>query len=57
MIDPQMQANIWIREMQKRADLLVIRPNASQNELLFQLENAVTYGKSVLLENIGEEID
>ena len=40
-----------------RKEIRVIRTNQPVNELLFLLENAVSFGQQVLLENIGEEID
>jgi len=53
MIDPQLQANMWIR---KSFDTLkVIRltqPNYSK-----ELEVAISQGKPVLLENIAEKLD
>jgi dynein heavy chain len=52
-----MQANIWIHEMVGKKDIKVLRPNMLHTEILFQLENAISFGNSVLLENLGEEID
>jgi len=57
MIDPQIQANRWIREMEKSRKLLVIRPTQSANEYNFSLESAISYGFPVLFENVGEAID
>ena len=57
MIDPQMQANIWVHEMVGKKEIRVLRPNMLPTEILFQLENAISFGNSVLLENLGEEID
>jgi hypothetical protein len=37
--------------------LKVIRQNTNANELLFALENCISMGFQILLENIGEEID
>jgi len=57
MIDPQIQANRWIREMEKSRKLLVIRPTQSANEYNLSLESAISYGFPVLFENVGEVID
>jgi dynein heavy chain len=37
--------------------MILIRSTQSANEVVFSLENAMTLGYPVLLENIGEEID
>jgi len=55
MIDPQSQANKWIRNMEKDNNLSIIR--LSQVDYLRILENAVQFGQPVLLENIEEELD
>eukprot|EP00960_Hanusia_phi_P059292 764127-Hanusia_phi.AAC.2 len=55
MIDPQGQANKWIKNMQKGKGLEVIK--LSEKEFLRTLTNAVRFGKPVLLENVGEELD
>ena len=54
MIDPQLQANYWIRK-KSGSNLKVIR--LSQANYARDLEVAITYGKPVLLENIGEALD
>eukprot|EP00163_Fabomonas_tropica_P009440 TRINITY_DN1923_c0_g2_i1.p1 TRINITY_DN1923_c0_g2~~TRINITY_DN1923_c0_g2_i1.p1 ORF type:complete len:2559 (-),score=897.69 TRINITY_DN1923_c0_g2_i1:297-7319(-) len=55
MIDPQGQANKWIKAMERDNGLDVIR--TSERDFLRTLENGVRFGKPVLLENIGEELD
>ncbi|XP_068083304.1 dynein axonemal heavy chain 7 [Anabrus simplex] len=55
MIDPQSQANKWIKNMEKANQLNVIR--LSNPDYSRVLENAIQFGLPVLLENIGEEID
>lgn len=55
MIDPQGQANKWIKNMEKKNNLLVIRLN--QPEYTRVLENAIQIGLPLLLENVGEELD
>ncbi|XP_043287698.1 dynein axonemal heavy chain 7 isoform X2 [Venturia canescens] len=55
MIDPQGQANKWIKNMEKSFNIHVVR--LSQNDYMRILENAVQFGQPVLLENVGEELD
>jgi len=55
MIDPQGQANKWIRNMEKDASLHVIK--FTDADYMRTLENAVQFGQPVLLENVGEELD
>uniref|UniRef100_A0A5S6LE06 Protein MCM10 homolog n=1 Tax=Xenopus tropicalis TaxID=8364 RepID=A0A5S6LE06_XENTR len=55
MIDPQGQANKWIKNMEKANKLFVIK--LSDASYTRTLENAIQFGNPVLLENLGEEID
>lgn len=55
MIDPQSQANKWVKNMEKASNLNVIR--LTQPDYMRTLENAVQFGQPVLMENIGEELD
>ncbi|XP_076648121.1 dynein heavy chain at 36C [Halictus rubicundus] len=55
MIDPQGQANKWVKNMEKEANINVIR--LSQSDYMRVLENAVQFGQPVLLENVAEELD
>lgn len=57
MIDPQIQANNWIRNMEKDTNMVLLRPNKPAKEIEMKLENAIQVGLPLLLENIGEEID
>eukprot|EP00118_Oscarella_pearsei_P019988 m.215265 g.215265 ORF g.215265 m.215265 type:complete len:3605 (+) comp39831_c0_seq13:113-10927(+) len=55
MIDPQGQANKWIKNMERENKLSVIKlsdPSYSRT-----LENSIQFGTPVLLENVGEELD
>ncbi|KNC97013.1 uncharacterized protein SPPG_09508 [Spizellomyces punctatus DAOM BR117] len=54
MIDPQGQANRWIRAMEGN-DLKVIK--LSEPKFLRSLENAVRTGQPVLMEDVGEQLD
>ncbi|CAF5221768.1 unnamed protein product, partial [Rotaria magnacalcarata] len=54
-IDPQSQANKWIKNMERDNRLAVVKlqdPNYART-----LENAIQFGTPVLLENINEELD
>ena len=55
MIDPQGQANKWVRNMEKASNLQVIK--LTDQNYLRTLENSINYGTPVLLENVGEELD
>lgn len=55
MIDPQGQANKWIKNMEKANNLAIIRLN--QLDYVRKLENAIQFGQPVLLENVEEELD
>ncbi|KAF1322385.1 Dynein heavy chain, partial [Globisporangium splendens] len=55
MIDPQGQANKWIRNMEKNNKLTVIK--LTDGDYMRTLENAIQFGAPVLLENVGEELD
>nr|XP_023655546.1 dynein heavy chain 1, axonemal [Paramormyrops kingsleyae] len=54
-IDPQGQANKWIKSMEcdNRLDVMKL----SDRDFLRSLENAIRFGKPCLLENVGEELD
>ncbi|ERL86097.1 hypothetical protein D910_03511 [Dendroctonus ponderosae] len=55
MIDPQGQANKWIKNMERLNNLAIIRLN--QPDYVRILENAIQFGQPVLLENVGQELD
>ncbi|XP_073998898.1 dynein heavy chain at 62B isoform X2 [Rhodnius prolixus] len=54
-IDPQGQANKWIKELEKANGLMVIR--LSDPNYMRKISEAVPFGKPVLLENVGEDLD
>ena len=55
LIVTQGTANKWIRNMEKEAELLVIK--LSDANYMRTLENAVQFGKPVLLENVSQALD
>ncbi|KAK2854426.1 hypothetical protein Q7C36_006295 [Tachysurus vachellii] len=55
MIDPQGQANKWIKNMEKTNKLAIIK--LSDGNYVRILETAIQFGTPVLLENVGEELD
>ncbi len=55
MIDPQAQANKWVKKMEADNGLDVIK--ISQPGFLTALENAIRFGKPVLIESVGEELE
>jgi dynein heavy chain len=54
-VDPQGQANSWIRAMERDNNLKIIK--LSEPNYMRTLENAVKVGLPVLLENVEESID
>ena len=54
-IDPQAQANAWVREMEAERGLVVCK--LSDENYTRSLETAVEFGKPVLLENVQESLD
>lgn len=55
IIDPQMQANNWIKNMEERRQLMII--DFGMIDYLRQLERAMKEGLPVLLQNVGEYLD
>jgi len=54
-IDPQMQAVQWIKEKEKKNNLLVMTFNT--DGFVKRLENAIKFGQSVLFEGLDTELD
>jgi dynein heavy chain, axonemal len=54
-IDPQSQANKWIKNMERDNRLAVVK--LQDSNYTRTLENAIQFGTPVLLENINEELD
>jgi dynein heavy chain len=56
-IDPQGQANKWIRNMEGATEAGVNVVKQTQSDFARVLENSVQFGIAVLLENVGESLD
>jgi len=56
-IDPQGQANKWIKTMGKKTEKGIKVMKFSDNNYLKQLEAAIQFGLTVLIENVGVELD
>lgn len=57
MIDPQGQANRWLKEMEKENQLFVLKPGMKTQELNNTITNALEQGYVVIYENAEEKID
>jgi dynein heavy chain len=55
MIDPQGQANKWIKNMEKQANLQALK--LTDSDYVRNLENAIQFGAPALIENVKEELD
>lgn len=55
VIDPQMQANTWIKNYEAENDLKIV--DLGQLDYLKTLELALQNGNPVLLQNVGERLD
>merc|ERR1711871_201051 len=58
-IDPQRQANKWIKSKEKQnlGDDGIVKASDSGSKLQRALENAVRFGRTLLLENVMESLD
>jgi dynein heavy chain len=55
MIDPQGQANRWIKNTERDNSLRVVKQN--QSSFVRTIENCITFGQPVLMENAPESLD
>ncbi|KAI5095774.1 dynein heavy chain 12, axonemal isoform X1 [Silurus meridionalis] len=55
MIDPQGQANKWVKNSERENNLNVIK--LADSDYMRTLENCIQFGTPLLLENVGEELD
>lgn len=56
-IDPQNQANKWIKKMESTSTRKISIIKLSDANFIRTLENSIIFGQPVLLENVGEELD
>ena len=52
-----MQANIWIKKMEEKGAVKIIKPTMDPKVMSRVLENAVSLGNPVILEDAGEAFD
>ena len=57
MIDPQGQANRWVKNMEKANFNKLEITKLTDNTFMRTLENAISFGVPMLLENVQEELD
>ena len=55
MIDPQGQANKWVKNSEKDNNLSVIK--LTDADYMRTLENCIQFGTPLLLENVEEDLD
>ncbi len=55
LIDPQIQPNKWIKNIEKSNNLIVMK--FSDPNLIKKMQTAITSGYSVLIEDVGEELE
>ena len=55
MIDPQGQANKWVKNNEKEFNLHVIK--LTDPDFMRTMENCIQFGYPLLLENVGQELD
>ncbi|XP_046897139.1 dynein axonemal heavy chain 12 [Hypomesus transpacificus] len=55
MIDPQGQANKWVKNSEKDNNLSVIK--LTDGDYMRTLENCIQFGSPLLLENVAEDLD
>lgn len=55
MIDPQNQANKWVRKMEGKRGLKVFDPNTK--EFMRIVERAIEFGDPCMIENVKEDLD
>ena len=56
-IDPQVQANRWIKELEGKNNLIKLKPSSSGADIQNMVQSAMELGYPVLVENVDEKID
>jgi dynein heavy chain len=57
MMDPQGQANRWIRNMEESSGMVALKASASPTSIQRSLENCIQFGRPLMIENVGETMD
>lgn len=57
MIDPEGQANKWIRNMEKSNDLSIVKMESESIEYIKAIDKAIQGGKALLLDDVQQEFD
>jgi dynein heavy chain len=55
LIDPQYQANKWLKKQEEKLDLISL--NYGEGQMINQLKLGIKFGRPVLVENIGNKLD
>ena len=55
MVDPQAQANKWIKNLEAERNLKVV--DLKLGDWMRTMENAIQFGSSILIQDLGEELD
>ncbi len=57
MIDPEGQANKWIKNLEKANELTIVKMTTEGNECNKMMDRCVQRGKPLLLEDVGQKFD
>ncbi len=57
MIDPQLQANIWIKKMEEKNHIKVVKPTMDPKIMSRLLETSVSMGNPIIFEDANEAFD
>lgn len=57
MIDPQLQANIWIKKMEEKNQIKIVKPTMDPKVMSRTLEISVNQGFPVIMEDAGDSFD
>ena len=57
MIDPQMQANLWLKKTYSNEKLVVIKPSMDPKKMSSALEASINVGNPVIFEDATETFD
>jgi dynein heavy chain len=56
IIDPQVQANRWLKKLYKSKNLYVLKPSDESNRIINVMVEAIQTGLPILIENVGEQL-